>query len=379
MSEVTLIILCAGNSSRFNLKVKKQWLRIGDNPLWLYMTKKLQHYSSFNKVILTAHQDEITYMKNFSDDIHFILGGKTRQESMNNALKEVTTKYVMISDVARPCIPENVIYNLIKNKDKADCIVPYLGVWDTVVYQDKTINRDKIKLIQTPQLSNTYTLKEALKRKEIFTDDSSAIKANGGTVYYIKGSSSSKKITFIEDLKEIYHLKSSSNELYMGTGFDIHPFQKNKEMFLGGVSINVPYGFKAHSDGDVLIHSLIDALLGASGAGDIGEFFPDEDIQYKNISSKILLSKIVLFIHNIGYEIHNIDVTIIAQTPKINPYKEQIKKELSTLLNIKKQFINIKATTSEKLGFIGRNEGIAVQTVSTLKFYDWKQNEHINN
>ena len=128
-------------------------------------------------------------------------------------------------------------------------------------------------------------------------------------------------------------------------------------MYLGGVKIEgLDYGFKAHSDGDVLIHSIIDAILGAAGAGDIGEFFPDTDEKYKGVDSKLLLNSIVTFIYNVGYEIVNIDVTIIAQQPKINPYKVQIKNTIAKLLNIEKQFVNIKATTAEKLGFIGRKE-----------------------
>jgi 2-C-methyl-D-erythritol 4-phosphate cytidylyltransferase/2-C-methyl-D-erythritol 2,4-cyclodiphosphate synthase len=140
------------------------------------------------------------------------------------------------------------------------------------------------------------------------------------------------------------------------------------------VEIKLPYdfGFKAHSDGDVLIHSVIDALLGAIGAGDIGEFFPDTDEKYKGIDSKILLEHIITFLCNVGYEIVNIDLTIIAQKPKINPFKNEIKSSMAKLMHIDKQFINIKATTAEKMGFIGREEGIAVQSIATVKYYNWK-------
>ena len=373
MSDITLIVLCAGTSSRFGLKTKKQWLRIENEPLWLYVTKKLQNYSNFDKVIVTSHPNELNYIKNFSNEITFVSGGNTRQESMNNALNEVSTKYVMISDVARACIPQSVINDLIQNRDKADCIVPYLDVTDTVVYGDETINREDVKLIQTPQLSNTIKLKDALKNNETFTDDSSAIKAQNGSVYYIKGSHDSKKLTYENDLIQSPCLNAPSASFFTGTGFDIHPFEEGKAMFLGGIHIDVPYGFKAHSDGDVLIHSLIDALLGACGAGDIGEFFPDTDAQYKNIDSKTLLKDIVTFINNVGYEIVNVDLTIIAQKPKINPYKKEIKNTISQLLGIQMPFVNIKATTAEKLGFVGRSEGVAVQSIATLKFYDWKK------
>ena len=369
--DVTLIVLCAGNSSRFEHKAKKQWLRIDNEPLWLNVTKKLANHAKFKKIIITSSKNEISYMRNFSDNYFFVEGGNTRQESIINTLKNVDTTHVMITDVARACIPKSVIIELLENRNNADCIVPTLNVSDTVIYNENTINRDDVKLIQTPQLSNTEILKRSLNTHIEYTDDSSAIKANNGTIKYIKGSLESKKLTFANELSDLKCLNAPSNNFFTGTGFDIHQFEDNKEMYLGGIKLPVTYGFKAHSDGDVLIHSLIDALLGAAGAGDIGEFFPDTSDQYKDIDSKILLKEIVAFIHNVGYEIINIDLTIIAQKPKINPHKQEIKTSIAKLLQVEKQFINIKATTAEKMGFIGRNEGIAVQSIATLKYYNW--------
>ena len=371
MIDTTLIVLCAGNSSRFTLQAKKQWLRCESEPLWLYVTNKLNLYANFDNIIIVGHQDELNYMKKFTDDYTFVSGGSTRQQSMKNALEKVMTKYVMITDVARSCIPKIVIEELLQNKDKANCIVPFLSSSDTVVYNNETICRDDVKLIQTPQLSNTAILKKALKNTDTFTDDSSAIKKIGGTVYYINGHIQSKKLTFGDELKDINCLPKPSYEFLTGTGFDIHPFEDDKPMVLGGVKIDVPYGFKAHSDGDVLIHSVIDALLGAIGAGDIGEFFPDSSSEYKNIDSTTLLEKIVLFVINTGFEIVNIDLTIIAQQPKINKYKDGIKSTMAKLLKIPKYKINIKATTAEKLGFIGRKEGVAVQSSATVKYFNW--------
>ena len=371
--DVTLIVLCAGNSTRFEHKTKKQWIRIENEPLWLNVTNRLASFSQFDKIIVTSHEDELNYMKNFTDDFTFVKGGDTRQKSILNALELVTTKYVMISDVARACIPQSVIKNLLVEKENADCIVPVLNVTDTVIYETNTINRDQVKLIQTPQLSLTKTLKKALDTNIEYTDESSAIKAIAGTIKYIQGSNESKKLTLGNELDELPCLKEASKNFFTGTGFDIHAFEDNKEMFLGGVKLPYEYGFKAHSDGDVLIHSIIDALLGACGAGDIGEFFPDTDEKYKGIDSKLLLEHIVQFIYNVGYEIVNIDTTIIAQKPKINPFKHEIKNSLASLLNIEKQFINVKATTAEKMGFIGRAEGVAVQSIATLKYYDWKR------
>lgn len=372
MSKVTLLILCAGNSTRFGLNCKKQWLRVGNIPLWLFVTKKITSYYNFDKIVITASKDELSYMKNFSDEYNFILGGETRQESMTNALKIIDSDHVMVTDVARTCVPKDVILDLILNKEKASCIVPVLNVADTVVFKNETINRDEVKLIQTPQLSNTKILKKALDTDTFFTDDSSAIKNINESVFYINGSTQSNKLTFQEDLKSNPCLEAPSNNFFTGFGIDIHAFEENKQMVLGGVKIDSDVGFKAHSDGDVLIHSVIDALLGACGAGDIGEFFPDTDDTYKNIDSKVLLEKIVNFIYSVGYEIINVDFTILAQKPKINPFKFQIKKSMAQLLNIDMQYVNVKATTAEKLGFVGRSEGVTVHSVATLKYFDWK-------
>ena len=369
--DTTLIVLCAGESSRFEGSCKKQWLRIDDEPLWLNVTNKLRSYSTFSKIIVVGHKNEIDFMKNYSNHFIFVAGGSTRQNSMKNALEKVTSKYVMFTDVARCCIPQKIITKLIKNRKKADCIVPVLNVTDTVIYKNKTIDRLDVKLIQTPQISNTKILKKALDTTNEFTDDSSAIKNINGSVFYIKGSEKSKKLTFGDELSTLKCLEKPSKDFFTGSGIDIHQFEKNKPMVLGGVNIKSSFGFKAHSDGDVLIHSVIDSLLGACGGGDIGEFFPDTDTKYKGADSKELLKYIVKFINNVGYEIVNIDLTILAEVPKINPHKDNIKESIAKLLNIPKYKVNIKATTAEKMGFIGREEGVAVLSNATLKYYDW--------
>ena len=371
MKDITLVVLCAGNSTRFDNLCKKQWIRVDNEPLWLNVTNRLTSFSNFSKTIVVSHKDELSYMKNFSDDFIYVEGGDTRQNSIKNALEFVDTPYVMISDVARACISKNIISDLIQNKSKASCIVPILDVSDTVIFEQNTINREDVKLIQTPQLSNSDILRKAISKDIEFTDESSAIKNIGEDIFYIKGDIASKKLTFFEDISQIPCLKAPAKTQFVGIGYDIHSFEDKKEMFLGGVKLPYNYGFKAHSDGDVLIHSLIDALLGAIGAGDIGEFFPDTSDEFKGIDSKILLQQIISFVNNVGYEIINIDITIIAQKPKINPHKNEIKASLSKLLNLPKQFINIKASTAEQLGAIGRAEGVVVQTIANLKYYDW--------
>lgn len=370
MADITLILLAAGNSSRFECDVKKQWLRIGHEPLWQYVARKCVETKLFNKIIITSSSDDIEYMKSY-DSFTFVEGSTTRQNSLKNALKEVETDFVLVSDIARSCINEEFLKNIISKKGKADCIVPYLKVSDTIVYHNETIDRDQVKRIQTPQLSKTSVLRDSLETDVEFTDESSAIVANGGSREFVLGDNEANKITFIRDLNSLSCLSQPSSDILSGTGFDVHAFDENEEMYLGGVKIDSSFGFKAHSDGDVAIHALIDALLGAAGMGDIGDSFPDSSDEYKNIDSKILLQRVVNKIYNFGFVIVNIDLTIAAQTPRIGKYKLQMRKTIADIIKCDSSRVNIKATTTEKLGFIGRSEGVGVIANANLKYFDW--------
>ena len=372
MSDLTLVMLGAGSSTRFGLSVKKQWLRTAELPLWALATKRLASMHPFAQVIVVAAHEELEYMSRFGN-YTFCAGGETRQESLENALKHVQTPYVMVSDIARTCIPESLVERLIASKTCADVIVPVLRIQDTAFYQDSPIAREDVRLIQTPQLSKTQALKEALKTKTSFTDDSSAIKANGGTVWFIEGDEAAHKLTRIEDLQKLPCLAPPSSHSFTGCGFDVHAFSNTGPMILGGVCVSETQGFLAHSDGDVALHALTDAILGAASAGDIGDFFPDTDPAYKGADSAQLLQKVLQFVRNVGFEIHHCDITIIAQTPKIGPHKEAMRSRIASILGIEPYLVNIKATTTEKLGFIGREEGVAVMANATLHYYDWTQ------
>lgn len=376
MNDITLILLSAGSSRRFKAPFKKHWLRTGDTPLWVKTLKSFEEITKFIKIILVSSPEDIDIMKNYID-VDFIKGGKTRTDSVSNALKEVGSQYVLISDIARCCLDKDMILRVIKNRKKNSCVVPYLKAADTIYLKDEPVNRDEIKIIQTPQLSCTDTLKKALYLKRDWSDESSAIKHYNGNIIFTEGSNTMHKLTTVDDLKKLICLEKPNQHSFIGLGVDIHKFQDDKKMFLGGVEIeDITYGFKAHSDGDILIHSVIDALLGASGLGDIGDFFPDTSTEYKNIDSVLLLNKSIQLVNNIGFKLINLDLTIIAEVPKISPYKEKIKKNLSKILNIQSNFINIKATTSEKLGFVGKKEGVIVESIANLKYFNWKD---INN
>ena len=371
LSNTTLILLGAGSSSRFNTKMKKQWLYTGYIPLWLHVAEHFEKSASFDQIIIVSTQDEIRLMKNFAS-FTYIEGGDSRQASLTNALQKVTSEYVLVSDIARCCVPSDMIVRIMEAKEQGACIVPVLPVVDTLYLDNTPIDRDKVKIIQTPQLSVTKMLKKALETETIFTDDSSAIASLGEKVYFVEGSVDAHKLTTIEDLKKLSCIQAPSTKTLTGFGIDIHPFEKNKEMFLCGVKIDVDYGFKAHSDGDVAIHALIDALLGAAGMGDIGELYPDTEEAYAGADSKVLLHDTVKKIESFGYTIGNVDLTIMAEAPKLLPYKEEMRTTLASILGIRKNFVNIKATTAEKLGFVGRKEGVTVHAVANLTYLNWK-------
>ncbi|AWI34135.1 bifunctional 2-C-methyl-D-erythritol 4-phosphate cytidylyltransferase/2-C-methyl-D-erythritol 2,4-cyclodiphosphate synthase [Helicobacter apodemus] len=384
MHKITLIVLSAGDSSRFQTKKipKKQWLRIGELPLWLKVAQEISSYYPFNKVLISAKECEKKYMQRYLDSfgLDFLLttGGETRQESLKNALSQVDEEFVLVSDVARCSIPRSIFDTILLEANNYDCVVPYIPINDTIAYDKdglEYLQREQIKIIQTPQLSKTKILKNALGN-HTYTDESSAIYANGGKVGFVLGSLQSRKLTSLEDLSSL-SLPPPDKKTLIGCGSDIHALKKGEGILLGGVFIPCEFKLIAHSDGDVCLHALSDAILGGIGAGDIGEWFPDNDETYKNADSAKLLEQITNFTLNVGYTIQQVDITIFAQKPKISPYKQAIEKNIAKLLGIPLFCVNVKATTTEKLGFIGRQEGILVHSNVVLTYFQWhnKTNE----
>ena len=372
MGDITLILLGAGSASRFTLPPKKQWLWTGNQPLWLKVANEFQEIYKFKDTVIVSSKEDINCMSNFTEHL-LVEGGASRQASLRNALKEVKTPFVLVSDIARCCLDKTMIERVILAKKDKSCVVPTLNVVDTLYLEGSPIDREKTKIIQTPQLSCTTTLNSALDSEVEFTDDSSAVASMGGEIIFVEGSLKAHKLTTVEDLSKMSCLQRPSQRALTGFGIDIHPFEEGKPMVLCGVEMDSSFGFKAHSDGDVAIHALIDALLGASGLGDIGEFYPDTSSTYKGADSKELLLDTVKRLNDLGYVIGNVDLTIIAQTPRLLNYKKAMRFKLAKLLKLTPNLVNIKATTAEKLGWIGRKEGVAVEAVATLYYYDWTQ------
>ena len=221
------------------------------------------------------------------------------------------------------------------------------------------LNRNNSILTQTPQafkFKDLYILSN--KQKNKVTDEATLFIENNLKIKFIKGENLNNKITFKEDIE--------TNKTYFGIGFDIHRLIRGRKLFLGGIKIPYHSGLKGHSDGDVVIHSIIDSLLGAMRKKDIGTFFPDNKKKYKNIRSPKMLKPIVEILNNNNFYINNLDINLICEQPKVSKYRDKIIKSLSNLLNIDKELINLKGKTVEKLGLIGKEKAIACEVISSI-------------
>lgn len=371
--ETTLLLLASGDSVRFSQGKfpKKQWLKVGENPLWRHLVDVFLGFG-FEKIFVVISQAEVGYARKFFPSI--LQGGKTRQESILKALESVTSPYVLIHDVARFHPVADVVDRLFDEALRdpmISCVAPRLEIADTLYHQGGDYpKREEYFLIQTPQLSKVQDLRDALMQGE-FSDESSALASHKKKVAFTQGSPMLHKMTYPHDL---YYLKNHAcgiGEHRIGSGIDIHAFEKGKKMMLGGVEIASDVGFRAHSDGDVAIHSIIDAILGAIGAGDIGEWFPDHDPKYRGADSRELLKIVIALARNVGYVPDQLDLTILAQVPRILPHKQAMQETLSGLLTLPPHCINIKATTGEHIGFVGRKEGLCVLSHVKMKSLDW--------
>lgn len=403
---IALIIMAAGDSTRFCAPrlpedkkpyTKKQWIRISaSRPLWLHMlntlsscvAKNLRNSQRLCKIIITASSADYKYMQKLAPStlmiesnkipLYIAMGGDTRYRSLLNALKQAKDcDYAIVSDCARCNIDSDVLESMLEILDNGahDCIAPFIRAHDSVIYMHDDnsldhINRDRLALIQTPQITRIDKLLESAKCNMDFSDESSAILAlnNGNGVHLVEGSAKMGKLTTRDDLFLLRDvIDPSLHDTLIGQGNDIHAFQDGKPMRLCGVDIESSFGFKAHSDGDVGIHAVIDSILGAMNYGDIGEIFPDTESAYKDADSRILLKQVYDYCLSVGLEIINLDISIIAQAPRISPYKSSMQECLAEILYLDKSQVSIKASTAEQLGFIGRREGIFVTSIAQLK------------
>jgi 2-C-methyl-D-erythritol 4-phosphate cytidylyltransferase/2-C-methyl-D-erythritol 2,4-cyclodiphosphate synthase len=399
MPKVVAIILAAGEGKRFtsqndqptdllasdfNRFISKQYYLIDGKPA---LIRAAQVFIDAKKVDAVKFVINQRHLEQYNKSLQFLdlgdcallpvsFGGEERHLSVLNALNDLSTyspDNVLIHDAARPYITKALIERVLDALEVHKAVVPAIPSENTLKEIDnnkvlKTIDRTKVFQVQTPQGFDYRKLLElSLKNNSLVTDDAKIFEYFAEEVFMVEGSKVNVKITTKEDIKKMESIFRS------GTGYDVHRFiealENKGHIILGGVSIEHYQNILAHSDGDVLIHALIDAILGACALNDIGYYFPPSDNKFKDYDSSLLLKYVLELIAQQGFELINIDAIIICERPKITPYRDEIRANLAKITGLDIKRVGVKATTTEKLGFIGREEGIAVQAVATVREY----------
>jgi 2-C-methyl-D-erythritol 4-phosphate cytidylyltransferase/2-C-methyl-D-erythritol 2,4-cyclodiphosphate synthase len=306
-----------------------------------------------------------------------VIGGSSRRDSVLAGLKVVTSDHVLIHDAARPFVPASVIDRLIAALDIHSGAVPALPFVDTVAHGDDllgdTLDRSGIVRVQTPQAFSTHAIVDAHKRWPAdaeATDDAQVLRASGGQVAIVKGDRMLEKLTYEADFQAVAERLNAAMVNRTGMGFDVHAFGGAGPVWLCGVAVPYERGLAGHSDADVALHALTDALLGAAALGDIGDHFPPSDPQWRGAPSRLFLEHAANLIRNAGGLIDHVDITIICEAPRVAPYRDSMRASIAALLQLPLARTSVKATTTERLGFTGRSEGIAAQAVATIRLKD---------
>ena len=377
-----LIILAGGNSHRFRSNIGKPYQKLAGKSLIEINVIKARKFKEIKKIILVYNKKDIKRVKSLKlKNVKLITGGNNRQTSTLNALKHLKNQKeisrVLIHDVARPNFSVRLIESIIKNMKNARAVIPKMDVQDAIKQiidsskEEYIISKSRNNLFttQTPQAFNIeeiYHLHKTNSSK--YRDDDISLYMDLNKVKFIEGEKSNFKITDksdFENLRNIYKSKQS-----VGIGFDVHRLVPKRKLFLAGLRIKSKLGTLGHSDGDPVLHSVTDAILGACKMGDIGQMFSDKSKKFKNIRSTILIQKVIEQIKSKNYFINNIDINIITQTPKIQKFKKKMIDNIAKLCEISKDQINIKGKTTEKLGVIGKEKAIACEAIVSVIKYD---------
>ncbi|OUR76973.1 bifunctional 2-C-methyl-D-erythritol 4-phosphate cytidylyltransferase/2-C-methyl-D-erythritol 2,4-cyclodiphosphate synthase [Alphaproteobacteria bacterium 46_93_T64] len=375
---IIALIVAAGSGSRTGLDFPKQYLSMGkDTVLCKSANAFLQHPDVDYVQVIINPNDVDLYKQSTSqlDVLPWIAGGETRQMSVAaglDAIAHLQPTKVLIHDAARPLVSSDIIDRCLEALDYHDAVLPALPAIDTLKTVEGdivsgTLNRNEIVAAQTPQcfdFEKILAAHRAMKDIDV-TDDIALAERVGIPIRWVLGSAENKKITTKEDIRMIR--SNTLTDIRNGLGFDVHCFAPNREMWLGGIKIPFEKGLKGHSDADVALHALTDAVLGAIGAGDIGTHFPPSDDKWKGVSSDRFLAHAAKLVEGHGGLISNVDLTIICEAPKIGPHREAMKARIAEILNIDPTRVSVKGTTTEKLGFTGRGEGIAAQAIATVR------------
>jgi 2-C-methyl-D-erythritol 4-phosphate cytidylyltransferase/2-C-methyl-D-erythritol 2,4-cyclodiphosphate synthase len=371
----------------------KQFTCLGGIPLLVHTIRAFEHVAAITVIIVAAPADYLQHTRQLIEQyglrkVKVVTGGKLRQDSVKAGLAHVPPEcdFVAVHDGARPLISPELIRACLKAAQKNGAAMAAIPVKDTIkeVTADqfivRTIDRKILWQAQTPQVVRTDTLRKAFaaaaERSFIGTDEASFLELINVQMSVVEGSEQNIKITRPDDLliaeailmKKKQHSKPLPAQSFrIGHGYDAHRLVADRPLILGGIEIPHPTGLLGHSDADVLTHALCDAILGALGAGDIGRHFPDTDPSYKNISSLKLLAQVVEAANKQGYTLGNADITVVAQAPKLAPHFPAMREKLAAVCRADQSAINLKGTTTEKMGFTGRKEGIAAHAVVLLQ------------
>lgn len=395
-SKVAAIIPAAGSGSRMGLPSPKQFFELEGVPILIHTLQVFQQVESIGLIIVVVPCENCTWVEeqvqkyNLSKVFKVIAGGKHRQDSVLAGLEvlPLEIELVLVHDGVRPFVPVSVIENCLKEAEKNGAAMVAVPVKDTLkaVSRDnvieQTIDRSGVWQAQTPQAAKVSLLKKAfadvIKHKDfIATDEAALLERVNIPVKVVEGSEKNIKITRPEDLilakailmesqGDINSMKGAC-QYSSGYGYDAHRLVEGRPLVLGGVTVPHEKGLLGHSDADVLTHALCDAMLGGAGAGDIGQHFPDTDEKFKGISSLRILESVSDLVAQKGYVLHNADITVVAQKPKLVEYFKAMQKNLAAACGVDPASINLKATTTEGLGFEGREEGMSAHAVVMLK------------
>ena len=363
------VILAAGKSKRFHKNLVKQFYNYRNKEIIDHSIEKSLNSKLFKKILIVTNNLNHLKKKNYPKSISVIKGGKERSDSSLiglKYLKKYKPKNVFIHDAARPDFSIKLLQNLLKNLKQNKAVVPVISTKDSIKYKIKNkifnLNKKNSLLTQTPQafrFKELYSL--AINEKNKISDEATLFINNNYKIKFIPGENENNKITFLNDIK--------TSKTYFGIGFDIHKLINNKKLFLGGVKIPFHSGLKGHSDGDVILHAITDAILGALRRKDLGTYFPNTK-KYKNIRSPKMLKPVVENLYKSNFSINNLDINLICEQPKVSRYRNKIINSISKLTNLNKDLINLKGKTVEKLGLIGKEKAIACEVIISISKYD---------
>ena len=376
------IILAGGNSHRFRSNIGKPYQKIAGKSLLEINVNKARKIRQIKKIIIVYNKKDSKKIKSLKlINVKLIQGGKDRQKSAFNGLKYLVKNKgiskVLIHDAARPNFSLKLLGSIIKNMKNSRAVVPKIKINDAVKQIiDSSLNeyilgknRNNLFLTQTPQAFNLKEIYELHKNNSAkYKDDDISLYMDLNKIKFIEGETNNFKITNqldFQNLKNIYKSKQS-----VGIGFDVHRLVPKRKLYLAGLKIKSPLGTLGHSDGDPILHSITDAILGACKMGDIGQMFSDKSKKYKNIRSTVLLQQVIKKIKDKNYFINNIDINVITQTPKIKKYEKKMINNISKLCEVSANRINIKGKTTEKLGIIGKEKAIACEVIASVIKYD---------